>query len=115
VERYQLFVADACAGMKTLLSLEAMGLLYLHVIQHDSWRRNILLGVLIVPISLFANILRVTVLALITYHFGEAAGRGFMHFYAGILLFIIALSFIMLIDHLIQKKLTHTMVSNNHG
>lgn len=115
VDRYQLFVADACAGMKTLLSLEAMGLLYLHVVQHDSWRRNLLLGILIVPISLFANILRVTILALITYHLGEAAGRGFMHFYAGILLFLIALSLIMMIDHFIQKRLSQKKVANKHG
>lgn len=103
VERYQLFVADACAGMKTLLSLEAMGLLYLHLVKHDSWQRNLLLGVLIIPISLLANILRVATLALITYYLGEAAGRGFMHAYAGVLLFLVALSLIMTIDHLIQS------------
>lgn len=103
VERYQLFVADACAGMKTLLSLEAMGLLYLHLVKHDSWQRNLLLGVLIIPISLLANVIRVTMLALITYSLGEAAGRGFMHAYAGILLFLVALSLIMTIDHLIQS------------
>ncbi len=105
VEQYQLLVADACAGMKTLLSLEAMGLLYLHVVKHDSLERNLLLGLLIIPISMLANISRVTILALITYHLGDSAGRGFMHFYAGIVLFMIALGLIMLIDHLIQRRI----------
>lgn len=111
VEQYQLLVADACAGMKTLLSLEAMGLLYLHVVKHDSLQRNLLLGLLIIPISLLANISRVTILALITYHLGDAAGRGFMHFYAGIVLFMIALSLIMLIDHVIQRRIESRYVN----
>lgn len=104
IGNYQLLVADACAGMKTLMSLEAMGLLYLNIVQHDSWQRNLMLGLLIIPISFIANVTRVVILALITFHFGDAAGQGFMHKFAGLVLFMVALLLIMSIDTLIQKR-----------
>ena len=98
IGQYQLLVADACAGLHTLFSLEAMGLLYLNVVRHTSLLRNIALAVLIVPISFAANVIRVIVLALITYHFGDEAGQGFLHGFAGLVLFVTALMFIIATD-----------------
>ena len=98
IGQYQLLVADACAGLHTLFSLEAMGLLYLNVVRHTSLMRNVLLAILIVPISFMANVIRVMVLALITYHFGDEAGQGFLHGFAGLVLFMTALMFIIATD-----------------
>lgn len=95
---YQLMVADACAGLHTLFTLEAIGLLYLNVVRHSSALRNIGLAILIVPISFAANVIRVMVLSLITYHFGDAAGQGFLHGFAGMVLFITALLLIIAAD-----------------
>lgn len=95
---YQLLVADACAGLHTLFSLEAMGLLYLNLVRHDSWFRNVALAILIVPISFIANVIRVMVLSLITYHWGDDAGQGFLHGFAGIVLFVSALLLIVAAD-----------------
>jgi exosortase B len=86
--QYQLLVADACAGMRTLLMLEALGILYLNVVQHSSFMRNVGLALLIVPISFTANVIRVLALSLITYHWGDAAGQGFLHDFAGMVLFL---------------------------
>ena len=104
--QYQLLVADACAGLHTLFSLEAMGLFYLHLTRHESWGRNTALAILIIPISLTANTIRVITLSLITYHFGDEAGQGFLHGFAGMVLFISALILIMALDSLIQFILT---------
>jgi exosortase B len=99
IGQYQLLVADACSGLHTLFSLEAMGLLYLNVVRHTSLMRNITLAILIVPISFAANVIRVMVLALITYHFGDEAGQGFLqHQGAGMVLFMTALIFIIATD-----------------
>ncbi len=99
IGQYQLLVADACSGLHTLFSLEAMGLLYLNVVRHTSLMRNIVLAILIVPISFAANVIRVMVLALITYHFGDEAGQGFLqHQGAGMVLFMTALIFIIATD-----------------
>ena len=98
---YLILVADACAGLTSMFSLEALGLLYLNIVRHESALRNGLLSVLMIPISLLANVVRVLVLVLVTYHFGDAAGRGFLHGFAGVLLFVVALLLTFLADHIL--------------
>ena len=108
IGQYQLLVANACAGLQTLLTLEALGLLYLNVVRHTSPFRNISLAVLIIPISLTANVIRVTALTLVTYHFGDAMGQGFLHGFAGMVLFLSALMLILTVDSVLQ------LMANNH-
>jgi exosortase B len=102
IGQYQLLVADACAGLQTLLTLEALGLFYLNLMRHPSAVRNIGLAILIVPISFSANVIRVIVLTLITYYFGDAAGQGFLHGFAGMVLFVTALTLILSVDSALQ-------------
>lgn len=101
---YQLLVADACAGLYTLFTLEAMGLLYLNLVRSASWWRNLVLALMIVPISFVANVIRVISLALITYHWGDAAGQGFLHELAGIVLFLSALFLIVACDSVLRWR-----------
>ena len=102
IGQYKLLVADACAGMHTLVSLEALGLLYLQLVKHNSIFRNLTLASLIIPISFAANVTRVIVLTLVTYYFGDAVGQGFIHKFAGMLLFIVALTLTIGTDSAIQ-------------
>jgi exosortase len=102
IGQYQLLVADACAGLQTLLTLEALGLFYLNLMRHPSAFRNIGLALFIIPISFSANVIRVMTLTLITYYFGDAAGQGFLHGFAGMVLFITALVLILSVDSSLQ-------------
>lgn len=102
IGQYQLLVADACAGLHSLFTLEALGLLYLNLVRHDSFARNLTLAILIVPISFCANVIRVMVLTLITFHFGDEAGQGFLHGFAGMVLFISALTLIIGVDSMLR-------------
>ena len=104
IGQYQLLVADACAGLHTLFTLEALGLLYLNVVRHNSLFRNVVLAILIVPISFASNVIRVMVLTLVTYHFGDAAGQGFLHGFAGMVLFVSALLLIIATDSLLRVR-----------
>ncbi len=115
IGQYQLLVADACAGLHTLFSLEAMGLLYLNVVRHTSLLRNISLAILIVPISFMANVIRVMVLALITYYFGDEAGQGFLHGFAGLVLFMTALMFIIATDSGLRWIALHARTRPQHA
>lgn len=103
IGQYKLLVADACAGLNSLFTLEAIGLLYINVINHQAFWRNVLLAVLIVPISFTSNVLRVCTLALITFHMGDEAGQGFLHNFSGMILFMTALVLIIAVDSIIQK------------
>jgi len=108
IGQYQLLVADACAGLHTLFTLEALGLLYLNLVRHASVVRNVALAVLIVPISFCANVIRVMVLTLITFHFGDEAGQGFLHGFAGLVLFMAALLLITGADTLLRLGIRRT-------
>ena len=98
IGQYQLLVADACAGLNSMFTLEALGLLYMNLMQHTNVTRNVLLAILIIPISFCANVIRVIVLVLVTYHFGDAAGQGFVHGFAGMVLFMAALILMLAVD-----------------
>lgn len=102
---YQLLVADACAGLTTLFTLEALGILYLSIVRSSSMVRNVTLAILIVPISFMANVIRVMTLVLITYYLGDAAGQGFLHGFAGLLLFVTALLLTLMVDGLLRRRL----------
>ena len=101
IGQYQLLVADACSGLHSMFSLSAMGLLYFYLIKHSSWLRNGILIAAILPMAFAANIVRVMVLVLVTYHFGNDAAQGFIHSSAGILLFVVALLGLMVLDALL--------------
>jgi exosortase B len=98
IGQYQLLVADACSGLHSMFSLTAMGLLYLYIMQHRSWILNGVLISSLLPIAFVANTVRVIILVLVTYFFGYEAGQGFVHKFAGILLFIVSLLFLVALD-----------------
>ena len=103
VGHYQLLVADACAGLTSIFTLEAFGLLYMHTMGYTSRLRNIVLAMLVIPCAFAANVIRVIVLVLVTYYFGDAAGQGFVHQFAGLVLFVVALLLLLSCDFLVGK------------
>lgn len=103
IGQYQLLVLEACAGLQTMFTLEAMGLLYTNLVHRPSTGRSIALALLVVPISFAANVVRVIALALVTLYWGDAAGQGFLHGFAGIFLFLVALVLLVLVDGLLGR------------
>ncbi len=106
VGRYELLVADACSGLNSMFSLAALGALFIHIMGRQSRLHTALLVLAIVPIAFAANIVRVISLVLITYHFGDAAGQGFLHGAAGIVLMLVALSAFFALDWCLARWLT---------
>ena len=91
IGQYQLLVADACSGLNSMFSLSALGTLFMYVMARPGRLHNTVMLMSIIPIAFFANIIRVVVLVLVTYHLGDEAGQGFLHGAAGIVLMLVAL------------------------
>jgi exosortase/archaeosortase family protein len=58
-----------------------------------------MLFVAVLPVAIFANLIRILFLVLLTYYGGESAAQGFLHDFAGMTMFMTALISIFLIDH----------------
>lgn len=95
---YQLLVADACSGLHSMFSLSALGTLFMYIMARASRWHNAIMLAAILPIAFGANIVRVMVLVLVTYHLGDEAGQGFLHGAAGIVLLLVALVLLFLLD-----------------
>ena len=111
IGQYQMLVAAACAGLNSLLSLTALGLFYTYLRHKSELAYMVVLVCLILPVAVLANLVRVLLLLLITYHFGEAAGQGFFHELAGLTMFTVALLTIFVIDWLaapLRNRLART-------
>lgn len=105
IGQYKLLVADACSGLNSMFSLSALGLLYLYMMNYRSWLHIGLMLLAILPIAFIANVIRVMILVLITYYFGDEAGQGFAHMAAGMVLFVIALLLLLGFDGLLRATL----------
>jgi exosortase B len=95
---YQLLVADACSGLNSMFSLTAIGALFIYFKQRTQRLHNAIMIAAILPIAFAANIVRVIILSLVTYHFGDEAGAGFLHGAAGIVLMTAAVGLLLALD-----------------
>jgi len=91
VAQYDVLVAAACAGLNSIISLTAIGLFYVYVRHNANWRYALILMLVIVPMAILANFVRVMLIILMTYYFGDAVAQGFLHEFAGLTMFVIAL------------------------
>jgi exosortase len=103
IGQYQLLVAAACTGLNSLITLTALTLFYVYISHKADWKYMVLLIAAALPVAVFSNLVRVFLLILITYHGGEAAAQGFLHNFAGMTTFAVALGTIYLIDTLCQQ------------
>ena len=115
IAQYELLIAAACAGLNSLISLTAIGLFYVYMKHNADWRYSMLLFLAIVPVAVFANFIRVIILVLVTYYFGDAAAQGFMHDFAGLAMFVVALGTIVIVDSIASRIRKRLGSSTAHG
>ena len=82
-------VADACSGLRSIMSLLALGAAYAFVL-HTKIRDRVVLIVSTLPIAIFTNCLRVIATGILAQYFGSAAAEGFFHEFAGLFVFAAA-------------------------
>lgn len=87
----QLEVAESCSGVRSLLSLAMLGVLFAHTLD-GSWRKKTLLVLSTLPVALVANILRVSGTGILAHFFGSQVARGFLHTFSGVAVFMFGMS-----------------------
>jgi len=85
----QLFVTEACSGLRSLTALLSLGVLVGGLwLRHPAGR--ILLVLAAIPVAMVVNAFRVFLTGFLVYFVSPDLGEGFMHLSEGWLLFVIA-------------------------
>jgi exosortase len=97
-------VVEACSGIRSLVSLVTLAIVFSYFTQRSLWKRC-LLTVSAVPIAIVANTLRIAGTGLLAQFLGRDAAEGFYHTFSGLLLFGIAL-LLLLLEGLVLSRLS---------
>ena len=96
----KLSVAEACSGIRSLLSLSFLSLVYAYFFDRKVWMRWVLL-IATVPIAIIANSARVTLTGLFS-EIDPSLAEGFFHEAEGWVIFVVALAMMVVVHLLIN-------------
>lgn len=82
-------VAEACSGIRSLISLLTLGIVFGYFTDPRGWVRT-LIALSTVPIAILANGARVAGTGIAAHKFGAQAAEGFFHEFSGMVLFAVA-------------------------
>jgi exosortase len=100
---YQLEVVEACSGIRSLMTLVTLAIAYGYLVESRRWVRWVLV-LLMVPIAIVSNSLRIFGAGILTYHFGPSMAQGFFHEFSGWVIFVAAL-LLMFACHWVLRKI----------
>lgn len=100
IGQYELLVAAACAGLNSIVTLTALCLFYVYLRHRANFVAFLVIALAAIPVAIISNFIRVLTLVLVTYYFGDSAAQGFVHDFAGLLMFSVALLTIFAVDKL---------------
>jgi exosortase len=90
----QLFVAEACSGLRSLMALITLGIVFAYFFR-KTWGERLLIVASAIPIAILVNAFRVAGTGILTYNFGQAAAEGAIHETQG--MFTFAAAFLLLL------------------
>jgi exosortase len=103
--RTTLEIVEACSGIRSLVSLLALAVVFAYMTQHRLWKRMMLV-VSAVPIALVANAFRIWGTGVLAHFYGTRVAEGFYHTFAGWLIFLVAFGLLALVG-LMLSQCTH--------
>ncbi|MDH4100914.1 MAG: exosortase/archaeosortase family protein [Nitrospirota bacterium] len=96
-------VADACSGIRSLVSLIALAVAYAFFIKISNVKRWIII-VSAVPIAIATNATRVIVTGILAQFWGAKAAEGFFHEFAGMMVFALAMVMLVALGALLKGR-----------
>jgi exosortase len=93
-------VAEACSGIRSLITLLALGIMYGYLTDSRSSVR-VLIAASTIPVAIIANSARVAGTGIAAHYYGAAAAQGFFHTFSGWLVFVVAFMLLSLVARLV--------------
>jgi exosortase len=101
LSRVTLGVTEACSGIRSLITLIALGVAWAYLMLPRLWMRIVLVAS-VVPITILSNAGRILATGLVARWFGVEYAEGFFHFVSGWLVFVLALLGLLAIHGLLR-------------
>lgn len=89
-------VAEACSGIRSLMSLFTVAVIYGYFLERQIWRRWVL-AISALPIAVAANVARIFGTGLCVQYWDPDRALGFFHEFSGWLMFLVSLSCLYLV------------------
>lgn len=99
----QLEVAEACSGIRSIMALTMVSLMFCYLSRKGWWRRAIIVAAAI-PIALAANIVRVTGTGILAHFYGDQVAKGFLHEFSGLAVFAFGLVMLFAVFSTVNRK-----------
>jgi len=93
-------VAEACSGIRSLISLLTLGIVYGYFTESRIWVR-IVLALCAIPVAIAANAFRVAGTGLAAHYYGAEAAEGFFHSFSGWLVFLVAFAMLFVLHRIL--------------
>ena len=93
-------VAEACSGIRSLVSLITLALVYGYFLERRTWVRVVLVGAAI-PLAIATNGARIAGTGLAAYFISPSAAEGFFHTFSGWLVFVLAVLLLLAVHGLL--------------
>jgi exosortase len=97
-------VAEACSGIRSLISLLTLGIVYGYFLDARFWVR-FLIAAATIPVAIVTNALRVAGTGVAAHYYGPKAAEGFFHEFSGLIVFAAAFALLFAIARLILLML----------
>lgn len=97
-------VAEACSGIRSLMSLFTVAVIYGYFLERKTWRRWVL-ALSALPIAVTANVARIVGTGLCVQYWDPDKALGFFHEFSGWLMFLVSLGCLYLV-HLAMRLVT---------
>lgn len=99
----QLEVAEACSGIRSIMSLTMISFVFCFL-SRAGWWRKALLVIAAVPIAIAANIFRVAGTGVLAHFYGDRVARGFLHEFSGIAIFVFGFALLFALFFFLNGK-----------
>jgi len=97
-----LLIGDVCGGLRSLISMLALGALMAYMSKAKLWSRALLL-LAAAPIAVASNVMRILFLCIVGYFWGAKTATGLVHDVSGVLMFVLAFMVFMGLNSFLRR------------
>jgi exosortase len=95
-------VVDACSGLRSLVTMLALGTAFAFITHREAWKRWVLF-LSVFPIAVAVNIIRLSATAILASRYGSEVAHGFLHDFSGWVVFVAGIAMLFGVEWALSR------------